>query len=83
MKSITSELCSASALASTLSGQLERYLTPLLLRLDELLDWRLVQQLAATFCILLEQRYRACGLLLSELGAFLAGFGHAPAGTSA
>lgn len=81
MKTIASELCSASALASTLSGRLERYLTPLLLRLDELLDRRLVQTFASTFCILLEQRYRASGLLLSELGAFLAGFGHAPAGT--
>jgi hypothetical protein len=81
MKTIASELCSASTLASTLSGRLERFLSPLLVRLDQVLDRRLVQTFAATLSILLEQRYRASGLLLSELGAFLGGFGHAPAGT--
>lgn len=81
MKTITSELGSAPVLASTLSARLERFLSPLLLRLDQALDRRLVKTFAATLSILLEQRYRASGLLLSELGAFLGGFAHAPAGT--
>lgn len=81
MKTIASEPESASALASILSARLERFLAPLLLALDQVLDRRLVQTFAATISILLEQRYRATGLLLSELGAFLAGFEHAPAGT--
>ena len=81
MKTMASELGSASALASTLSGRLESFLSPLLVRLDQVLDRRLVRTFAATLSILLEQRYRASGLLLSELGAFLGGFAHAPAGT--
>ena len=81
MKTLASEPCSASALASILSARLESFLAPLLLRLDQVLDRRLVQTFAATISILLQQRYRATGLLLSELGAFLAGFEHAPAGT--
>jgi hypothetical protein len=81
MKAITSELGSASALASILSTRLQRFLAPLLLGLDQVLDRRLVRTFAATISILLEQRYRATGLLLSELGAFLAGCEHAPAGT--
>ena len=71
----------AAALAHILSGRLERFLAPLLLRLDRAVDRRLVKTFAATISILLEQRYRASGLLLSELGAFLAGAEHAPAGT--
>jgi hypothetical protein len=81
MKTITSELGSTSALASILSARLEGFLSPLLVRLDQVLDRRLVKTFAATISILLEQRYRATGLLLSELGAFLGGFEHAPAGT--
>jgi hypothetical protein len=81
MKTIASELGSASALASTLSARLERFLSPLLVRLDQVLDRRLVQTFAAILSILLQQRYRAGGLLLSELGAFLGGFAHAPGGT--
>ena len=81
MKTIVSEPLSASALASILSARLESFLAPLLLSLDQVLDRRLVRTFAATISILLEQRYRATGLLLSELGAFLAGFEHAPAGT--
>jgi hypothetical protein len=81
MKTIASELGSASALASILSARLERFLAALLLGFDQVLDRRLVKTFAATISILLEQRYRATGLLLSELGAFLAGFEHAPAGT--
>jgi hypothetical protein len=71
----------APALAHILSERLEHFLTPLLVRLDRAVDRRLVKTFAATISILLEQRHRASGLLLSELGAFLAGPTHAPAGT--
>ena len=71
----------APALGRILSERLEQFLAPVLLRLDQALDRRLVQTFAATIEIFLQQRYRASGLLLSELGAFLAGPLHAPAGT--
>lgn len=69
------------ALARTLSDRLQHFLAPLLQRLDSMLDVRLVRTFAATIEILLQNRYRASGLLLSELGALLLGPEHAPAGT--
>lgn len=69
------------ALARTLSERLSSFLSPLLCRLDERIDVRLVRTFAATIQILLQNRYRAGGLLLSELGALLLGPEHAPAGT--
>ena len=42
MKTIASEPESASALASIVSARLERFLAPLLLALDQVLDRRLV-----------------------------------------
>jgi hypothetical protein len=81
MKTIAAGLGDSAALASTLSERLEHFVAPLLVRLDRVLDRRLVQTFAALLSILLLQRYRATGLLLSELGAFLAGAEHAPAGT--
>jgi hypothetical protein len=41
----------------------------------------LVRTFAATVRLFLAVRHRACGLLLSELGGYLAGPAHAPAGT--
>jgi hypothetical protein len=81
MKTLTSEFGDTLVLASILSSRLQDFLSPLLIRLDQALDRRLVRTFAALIAILLEQRYRATGLLLSELGAFLGGFCHAPAGT--
>lgn len=81
MKTIAAGLGDSAALASTLSERLERFLAPLLRELDQVLDRRLVKSFAALISILLQQRYRATGLLLSELGAFLCGPEHAPAGT--
>ena len=54
---------------------------PLLLRLESLLDLRLVHTFLATLHVLLEFRQRNNGLRLSELGASLASPDHAPAGT--
>jgi hypothetical protein len=68
-------------LARTLGERLDAYLAPLLFRLDQTLDSRLVRTFAATVKIVLQNRYRQGGLLLSELGAFLTSPEHAPAGT--
>ncbi len=81
MKTTTHAVGDTIGLASTLSWRLRDFLSPLLDRLDHALDRRLVKTFAATIEIFLQQRYRASGLLLSELGAFLASPAHAPAGT--
>jgi hypothetical protein len=70
---------STSALAHTFRERLKGFLAPLLVRLDEQLDSRLVRTLGATVEVLLQNRYS--GLLLSELGAFLTSPEQAPAGT--
>jgi len=54
---------------------------PLLVRLDTHLDRRLVSTLSQTVRAIIENRHRANGLLLSELGAYLLSPQHAPAGT--
>jgi Transposase DDE domain len=72
---------SSAALAHTFRERLNGFLAPLLVRLDEQLDSRLVRTLGATIEVLLQNRYRSAGLLLSELGAFLTSPEHAPAGT--
>lgn len=72
---------STSALAHTFRERLKGFLAPLLVRLDEQLDSRLVRTLGATVEVLLQNRYRSCGLLLSELGAFLTSPDKAAAGT--
>jgi hypothetical protein len=68
-------------LACTLGTHLERFLAPLLLELDEHLDKRLVRTFAGTIAAILRFRHPRCGLLLSELGAYLTSPQHAPAGT--
>jgi len=70
---------STSALAHTFRERLEGFLAPLLARLDEQLDSRLVRTLGATVEVLLQNRYS--GLLLSELGAFITSPETAAAGT--
>lgn len=72
---------STSALAHTFRERLKGFLAPLLTRLDEQLDSRLVKTLGATVEVLLRNRYGSSGLLLSELGAFLTSPEQAPAGT--
>ena len=58
-----------------------RFLQPLLRDLDTALDVRLVRTLATTVSALVRHRNRATALLLSGLGAYLAGPTQAPAGT--
>src|SRR5205807_2094344 len=50
-------------------------------RLNARIDLRLVQTFLATLHVLVTFRHRNNGLLLSELGAYLATPDHAPAGT--
>jgi hypothetical protein len=64
-----------------LAQQLAIYLAPLLIAADELLDKRLVRTLLQTVQVILMFRDRVHGLLLSELGRYLLGAEHGPAGT--
>lgn len=58
-----------------------RYLSGLKSVLDIHLDKRLVSTFCSVFMIILTFRERKMGLLLSELGGYLCGHDHAPAGT--
>src|SRR5262245_60885690 len=68
-------------LASQVRQRLLAFLAPLLGTLDQQLDRRLVVTFVETLQALLVWRHRNLGLLLSELGSYLAAPGHAPAGT--
>lgn len=61
--------------------QCESYLSPLTQILDVQIDRRLVSTFYNLFVTILMFRNRAMGLLLSELGGYICGFDHAPAGT--
>ena len=68
-------------LARSLTERCRIFLTPFLAALDRQVDRRLVRTAAATVTALVRHRHRSQALLLSELGAYLAGPQHAPAGT--
>jgi hypothetical protein len=72
---------SEARLAAALTERCQTFLQPLLEELDVYLDRRLVRTAAATVTALVRHRDRPQALLLSELGAYLAGPQHAPAGT--
>lgn len=61
--------------------QLVQFVFPLLVTLNQQLDVRLVRTFLATLEAIVQWRNRAHGLLLSELGAYLASPAQAPAGT--
>ena len=61
--------------------QSKTYLQPLLTTLNSQIDKRLVGTLFDVFATILTFRNKAMGLLLSELGGYICGFAHAPAGT--
>jgi hypothetical protein len=71
----------APQLSAALEAQLVTFVRPLLEALNQQLDVRLVRTFLATLCAILSWRHREQGLLLSELGGYLAGPAHAPAGT--
>ena len=61
--------------------QSHRYLDSLVEELDAKIDKRLVRTFFDLFMVILSFRNRSMGLLLSELGGYICGFAHAPAGT--
>ena len=71
----------ATQIAQGVGEALARFLFPLLVERDTLLDKRLVRTFLATIQVIITFRDRANGLLLSELGSYLAAPGQAPAGT--
>jgi len=71
----------APVVAQQLARQLTTFLAPLLHLLDVHLDVRLVRTVHAAVAAILMWRHRNHGLLLSELGSYLLGPTHAPAGT--
>jgi Transposase DDE domain len=68
-------------LAQSVGERCHAFLSPLLADLDAQVDRRLLRTLASTIPALIRHRDRPHALLLSELGAELAGPQHAPAGT--
>jgi hypothetical protein len=70
-----------SQIASFFSQRLDSFLSPLLTRLDQLLDKRLVLTFRDLCKCIIRLRNRPNGLLLSELGGYLFSFDKAPAGT--
>src|SRR5215211_731133 len=75
------ERLAGGPLAEVLAQDCVRFLHPLLEQLDAQLDCRLVRTAAHSVVALVQNRHRAAALWLSELGAYLAGPEHAPAGT--
>jgi hypothetical protein len=75
------EKLAPGAISAQLREQLAAFLTPLLTELDRRIDLRLVRTFLGAVEALLSFRHRNHGLLLSELGAYLASPDHAPAGT--
>jgi hypothetical protein len=71
----------AGQIGQGLGEALGRFLFPLLVELDNLLDKRLVRTFLATIQVIITYRDRANGLLLSELGGYLETPDKAPAGT--
>lgn len=71
----------AEGLAQGLYGALACFLAPLLIELDSRMDKRLVRTFLSVVAVILTFRDRVNGLLLSELGGYLASPDHAPAGT--
>ena len=63
------------------SQRLVEYVRPLLAQLDERLDKRLVRTFLGMLQVIVVLRHNRYGLLLSELGGYLLGVAHAPAGT--
>ena len=68
-------------LSDRLAEELQQYIGSFLEQLDVLLDKRLVRTLLQTMIAIIQHRHRACGLLLSELGAYILSPSQAPAGT--
>lgn len=68
-------------LAAHLQAHLRQFMRPVLTRLAQQIDIRLVQTAIDLVQVVITHRHRAMGLLLSELGGYLLGPDRAPAGT--
>lgn len=60
---------------------LHGWVRPLVLKLDKVLDKRIVMTFLQLVEVILTFRHNNYGLLLSELGGYVGGWSHAPAGT--
>jgi hypothetical protein len=68
-------------LAAEMRARLTQFVRPVMTKLAQQLDICLVQTARDLVQVILTHRHRAVGLLLSELGGYLFGPAHAPAGT--
>lgn len=71
----------AADMAQGLTEDVAQFLWPLLVTLDAVVDKRLVRTFVQTIAVILTFRDRVNGLVLSELGGYLASPDKAPAGT--
>lgn len=71
----------AALVSEELHERLLTFIAPLLIRLDEQLDKRLVRTFVRLMEAVIMLRHRGVGLLLSELGAYVLTASQAPAGT--
>lgn len=67
--------------AAHLRAHLTQFVRPIMTKLAQQIDIRLVQTARDLVQVILTHRHRAMGLLLSELGGYLLGPAQAPAGT--
>lgn len=70
-----------STATTFLQAKAHQYLQPLQKQLLDRIDKRLVATFATLFSSILLARNSKMGLLLSELGSYITGYAHAPAGT--
>ncbi len=77
----TSKASKKSGASTFLLTKVNLHLSELQYRLDDHIDKRLVRTFFDLFVSILVFRHTKMGLLLSELGAFICGPSHAPAGT--
>jgi hypothetical protein len=70
-----------STAATFLATKAQQYLQPIQETLLGQIDKRLVATFATLFSAILLLRNSKIGLLLSELGSYITGYAHAPAGT--
>jgi len=76
-----SEYRTGEETGQALGEKLVGYVAPVLEELEKTLDRRLVRTVLGLLQVMLVLRHDRYGLLLSELGGYLLGPGHAPAGT--
>ena len=71
----------SESVSAFLSTELQFFLQPLLVWLDERMDKRLVRTFVQTIAVIISFRHSQHGLLLSELGGYILSPDKSPAGT--